>query len=74
MRNQAITKIKELYEASQELSVVADDINFEFGDKIASVEENTGISATAVISKKIVKISNDIASYDYETIVVKKTK
>ena len=69
---EAKKKLIELYDASQEINVDADNLNFNLGDKISGEEQFTGLVFQAIISKKIIKSTNSLESYEYQTIVLKK--
>mgnify|MGYP004442677613 CR=1 FL=1 len=60
-------KLKELIDGAEEVDVVAQKLEYKLGDIIKGMNERTGITASATITKKIVKIEDCKTYYDYRT-------
>lgn len=68
LRSDGTAKLKELIADAQEVSVVAkDNVELDVGDLVGGTDVTTGVSAQAIISKKVVTLDGRSAVADYET-------
>lgn len=70
LRSDGIAKLKELREDAQEVSVSAkDNVDLDVGDLVGGTDTATGVSAQAIITKKVVTFDGQNATADYETAI-----
>ncbi len=63
-------KLELLLVEAQSLDVhVPENINYDLGDLVGAMDERTGFYASAIISKKIVRISDGVVTREYSTTV-----
>lgn len=64
---QGTEQLKELWEPDEMIIDMGDDSDFyDVGDKVGATDNITGLSASATIKKKIVKIRNEYTTISYE--------
>lgn len=67
LREDGKERLKELWaQDAMELTVNENELEYDINDVIKTTDHITGLSATADISKKIVKITDDALSIEYE--------
>lgn len=68
LRNGGIAKLKELRDIDKaEVSVVEDDtLEYDIGDIVGATDTLTGVSVSASVSQKIVRINNGVISTEYK--------
>ena len=68
LRSSGIAKLKELRDSDKaEASVVEDDsLEYDIGDIVGATDTLTGVSVSASVSQKIVRINNGVISTEYQ--------
>ena len=68
LSRQGTSKLKDLISECKSLNIeVPNDVLYDVGDLVGGMDERTGLEATAVIVKKIVRLSGDSVSREYKT-------
>ena len=64
-------KLADLYAKSQQVAIGVPDgsVDFDLGDLVGGTDEKTGVSAKAIVTKKVVSLDGDAVSAKYESTV-----
>lgn len=69
LRSEGIKRFKELLDIDSAEITMSEDTNiaFDIGDKVGSTDITTGVSVSATVTQKIVKINNGFINIEYKT-------
>lgn len=73
LRSHGEAKLRSLISDAMQVKVDAPDVDWDLGDVVGGTDEATGVSAEAVITRKVVKLDGGSASREYDTSVRRHT-